>query len=132
MEIRAWYCQGTRSATYDDICADDDDEDNADGEDSDDNLGDESGRELGGGIMDDNAADDDDSEGDSNPEIENGYQEVVVSLSVPVPIILTVTGKSGRVTSLRRRHVVTRSRQREEDIVAPVTTFIDLKLLWTR
>ena len=63
MEIRAWYCQGTRSATYDDICADDGDEDNADGEDN--NLGDESGRELGGGIIDDNAGDDDDSEGDS-------------------------------------------------------------------
>ena len=72
MEIRAWYCQGTRSATYDDICADDDDEDNADGEDSDENLGDESGRELGGGIMDDNAgADDTDDDSDLSNEQDN-------------------------------------------------------------
>ena len=43
IEIRAWYCQGTRTATYDDICADD----NGDN-DTDDNLGDDSGRELDG------------------------------------------------------------------------------------
>ena len=68
MKIRAWYCQGTRTATYEDICADDEDEDDADGDDN--NLGDESGRELGGGIMDDNAgdADSDDDSGDSNEQ----------------------------------------------------------------
>ena len=37
IEIRAWYCQGTRTATYDDICDDENDDNGDDG-----NQGDES------------------------------------------------------------------------------------------
>ena len=31
MEIRAWYCQGTRTATYDDVCDDANDDNEDDG-----------------------------------------------------------------------------------------------------
>ena len=78
MEIRAWYCQGTRSATYDDICADDDDADGeADGDhdgdvDNGDNLGDESGRELGDGIE---HAEDGDSDDDSGISEQDNMME---------------------------------------------------------
>ena len=92
MEIRAWYCQGTRSATYDDICAGDGDADgdhadgdHADGDHADDghsgdvdnggNLGDESGRELGDGIEDAEDDDSDDSDDDSGMSEQDNMME---------------------------------------------------------